>query len=76
MRRNGNYLMLECSRIFDPKTQNHENECKMDAQSAKMTTYLTIKLCRRLNEKYTAPSKYLPNGKCRKLLYSKKRRSL
>ena len=30
----------------------------MDAQSVKMTPYLTVKLCKRLNEKYTAPSKY------------------
>ena len=31
----------------------------MDAQSVKTSPFLTVKLCNRLNEKYTAPSKYL-----------------
>ena len=51
-------MTFECARIFDPETYNHGNECKMDAQSVKMTPYLTVKLCKCLNEKYTAPSKY------------------
>ena len=30
----------------------------MDAQSVKMTPYLTVKLCKRLNEKYTGSCKF------------------
>ena len=55
---NGNNWTFECkmARIFDPKIYNPGNEFKMDAQSVKITRYLTVKLCKRLFTSLVEPN--------------------